>query len=151
MIKIICLIVLCVAFVLLARGVRDYYAKRKNFSLDMLNLIKTISSEISFLKKDIKLICTNNSFGLADEMINQYYRDNKVCINYLSAHENQLLLDFMNSLGKQNVQGELGNLEYYKLKFEKFSSECESKYNTHGVLIYKLIMLAGLLLCIVFI
>lgn len=152
MIKIICLIVLCGCFVLIGRGVKAYYFKRKNLYVQVLKLINSLEREITFLKTDIKKICLTNRFGEElDAVINNYFNNNNVQVDYLNEMQNKTLSEFFASLGNQNVQGEVYNLQFYKSKMQDQLDLMTKDFETKGVLSFKLISLFGVLLCIMFV
>ncbi len=152
MIKLICLIVLSGSFVLIGKGVKEYYAKRKKLYENTLKLIETLTSEITFLKTDISSICRSHSYGVhLDKLIKQYYDAKQVSADYLSDSENKLYNEFFASLGNKDVAGELNNLQYYKTKFSAMYDNATMECSSKGNLSFKLISLAGVVLSILFI
>ena len=150
--KIILLIVLGLAFVYLGLQIKKYYTNRNNFYISMLKFINILAGEISFLKSDLPSVIKSNNFGSdVDKVLNNYIHDNKIAVGYLSDGENKEVANFLDSIGKSDVNGELNNINYYRTSFEVKSAQCMQDVKVKSNMYFKLISLCGLVLCIIFI
>jgi len=118
---------------------------------DFEKICKDITSEISFLKTEkytlLKKQTPNNQYSAA--FLNQYLLSGKGNITLLKEKENNILNEFLDSVGNKNVDGEIYNLEYYEKIIKEYMDDMQEKYNKYGVLSIKLSIILSALLVII--
>ena len=92
-----------------------------------------------------------NSGGLVKQskaIIDNYLMGNNVECVYLKSVENKTINDFLNSVGKMDVDGELNNLKYYCDLMEEYYRINEDIYNKYGTFSIKISIVIGALIVI---
>ena len=150
--KLALIILLGLCFIYLGYCVKKYYKNRYDFYYNFTNFIQILLSEISFLKSDISKVAQSNSFGsILDNWLNSYVNGNISNISFLTDEENTQLISFISGIGKSDMQGELANINYHKSLFESKLQETKGDIDIKAGMYFKLISLAGVILCIIFI
>jgi len=109
MIRIILMIGIVVCCVLIGNMIKNCLFVRCQIFKDFKGLCKSISNEITFLKTDKFTMLNNREFldKRSAEIIHNYLLLGKVDCAYLKNAENKALNDFLNSIGKMDVDGEI--------------------------------------------
>ena len=131
---------------------KHLYIKHQIY-LDFNDIIKSIKSEIYFLKTDKEQLlkkqsCINKE---SEEILQEYIRYNKVTSKYLDDSENNKIYEMLENIGKNNVEGEIKSLEYYENILSKNCQLAGEKYNKYGIFAVKLSIIAGTLISILLI
>jgi len=153
MIKLILIIFIIVCSVLIGIGIKNHLQNRLDIFRDFKDLIKNISGEITFLKTDKYTMLKNQHLKNkhSNQFLNDYLVLGKGELSILKSHENKELNNFLNSIGKKDVDGEIYNLNYYENLIEKNYTLAETNYNKYGVFSIKMSILFGVLLAIILI
>lgn len=154
--KIIIILICGGCVVLLGNNYSKYYKKRVLFYYELNQFCQVLENDIKFNQNSINLIIDNALKQFKSELnisLQHYFKNAKEFqkINFLSEKENETLLQFYESLGKRDVEGELGNIKNYQIDFNLQKENCESDYKKMGLLGNKLGMLSALLIFIIFI
>lgn len=159
--KIICIIILFCLIVYVGYGIFCYYKKRQLFYDDLINFVNYLNTEISFLKTDLISIidrsCNKYHKELNDllcsYLLNLRKNNNKFSANLkvLSNEENQTLSNFFNSIGRTNIEEQKVCIAHYKSRFSEQKLISEEDKNKNGLTYFKLCIVVGLGVCIVFI
>ncbi|MBR4745714.1 MAG: stage III sporulation protein AB [Clostridia bacterium] len=150
--KISLIIVLGCSFILLGSNVKNHYRQRSNFYDCLAKFLIVLNQEITFLKSD--LACIMNSHHFSDDFdcfLKEYLSNQKVTLSFLSDEENNQLLQFLNSLGKGDVEREVNNLSYYSVQFNDKLAKVKQDESTNGNMYFKLVSLIGVVICIMLI
>ena len=86
-----------------------------------------------------------------DYFLQDYLFNRKVNLSFLSDEENYQLLQFLDSLGKGDVEREINNLSYYSIQFSDKLVKVKQDESTNGNMYFKLVSLVGIVVCIVLI
>jgi len=89
-----------------------------------------------------------NKKGCLEEIIHNYLLLGKVDCAYLKNAENKALNDFLNSIGKMDVDGEINNLNYYENLIDEYCVATEENYLKYGVFSIKISIIIGALIVI---
>lgn len=153
MLKLILICLIIVTSVLIGVSIKQYLYTKHQIYLDFKDIIKSIKTEIYFLKTNKeellkKQICKNKS---TQEILTGYLDNGRVNSIYLSQSDNIKIAEFLNNIGRNNVEGELASLEYYE---NIINSNCDIAYNNlnkYGSFSIKLAIIIGTLISIILI
>jgi len=150
MIRIILMIGIVVCCVLIGNMIKNCLFVRCQIFKDFKGLCKSISNEITFLKTDKFTMLNNREFldKRSAEIIHNYLLLGKVDCAYLKNAENKALNDFLNSIGKMDVDGEINNLNYYENLIDEYCVATEENYLKYGVFSIKISIIIGALIVI---
>ena len=150
MIKFFLMMGIVVTCVMIGTIVRNYLFVRCQIFKDFKGLCKSISNEISFLKTDKFTMLRNRVFLFKQSkaIIDNYLMENNVECVYLKSVENKTINDFLNSVGKMDIDGELNNLKYYGDLMEEYYRINEDIYNKYGTFSIKISIVIGVLIVI---
>ena len=150
MIKILLMVGIVVCVILCGVIANNYFLNRLIFFKNYEKACKDIVGEISFLKTDkITLISKINfSSKHAKEFRDNYILYGSGHSSILSETENKFFNDFLNSIGNNNVDGEVYNLAYYERLIKEYVVRAQEKYDKYGVLSIKLSIIIAALLVI---
>lgn len=153
MIKFILIIAIIVCSSLIGVVIKNHFLNRLNVFKEFKELCKILSTEISFLKTDKYTLLKKQQFKLkgSADFINDYILLGKGNLNILNTSENRLINDFLNSIGKKDVDGELHNLKFYENLISKECVVAEEKYNKYGLFAIKISIVFGTLIAILLI
>ena len=131
-------------------SIKKYYSARYQFFLEFINLLQYMKAEISFLKTDkfIILSKTLNKSYMINGFIREYISTCKGNSSILTNEENNCLNDILNSIGRNDVNGELNNIDYYLVEINKKYNEALEKYNLYGGFAVKISIVIGALVVI---
>ena len=126
----------------------ELYSSLINFSNDLI-------SQISFNKTNINEIYSKskNSYApVLNSIIDHYLSvSNMNNISFLNDEESQELLDFLNSVGKYDIDGVNSNINFYKNKFDNKLNILKENQKKKVEPIFKIIIILGLALSILLI
>ncbi len=151
--KIILMLIIVCGSTYIGSEIKRNLLVKKNIYNQIILLISNYKREIAFLKTDIHKIlqnCVEESSPLKP-IINEYFNCGKISCTYLNDFEKKEICEFFSKLGKQDIDGELNNLEFYNNLFNeklKIHTEKNKKYGTFSV---KMSALLGGLICILLI
>ena len=131
--------------------INNYLLVRFNIYTDFKDIIKSIKSEISFLKTEKTLLLKKQNYKnkFTKEFISKYIETGVGDIYYLKPHENEELNTLLNSIGKSDIDGEINNLTYYENFIQKKCTESEEKYTKYGAFSIKMSIILGTLIAII--
>ena len=125
---------------------QKYYKNRTKIYSDLIEFCVYCKNQISFLNND-KQNLISSFLSKRESLISEtLYGKNQ---RNLNEEENGEIIQFINNIGKFDVEGELQNIEYYSSLFMLKKEKCQKEESTIGVMCLKLGWLLGLLLCIV--
>lgn len=153
MIKLILIILILLVSVAIGLTIKNFFSTKYNIYVDFKDIIQSIKSEISFLKTDkrtlLKKQCCKNKH--AQEFLNDYIKLGQAETMFLTSNENLRLNEFLDSIGKSDVDGELMSLKYYENLINKDCQVQEEKLNKYGNFSVKLAIIIGTLISIILI
>ena len=151
--KLLLIIGIVICCVLIGLGIKQYLFNRYRLYSDFKEFCKQINSEIVFLKTDKFTLINKQRFE--NKHINEFLKDyvNKGVGNsrMLKEEENLKLNEFLDSIGKKDVSGEIDNLSYYESQIAKSCLVAEEYYNKYGLFAVKMSIIVGSLIAIVLI
>lgn len=146
----ICLILAC--FIYIGYSINLYYKNRCNFYKNLIDFLNIYENEITFNKNNIFSILANHTFGKAiDIFLNNYLNYNIIYPKYILESEMKEINNLLESLGKKDIDGEIQNLNNFKIKFEHLYIKCCDDYKKKGSISIKLSFVIGLLIAILLI
>ena len=153
MIKTLLIISILIVSVVIGLTIKNYFSVRHQIYLDFKDIIQSIKTEITFLKTDkISLLKKQNcSSKVAQENLNDYIEAGQAETKFLNQNENFKLNEFLNSIGKNNIDGEIMGLQYYENIIIKDCNLSEEKLNKYGTFSVKLAIIIGTLIAIILI
>ena len=160
-IKIVCLIVLFLLIIYVGYGILKYYRKRQQFYEDLIDFINCLNTEIAFLKTDLISLIGNNCHKYHNDMNDLLirYLDNlknndtnfDAKMQVLSREENMEVNNFLNSLGKTNLEEQKTCIAHYKCRFSEKKQKSDQEKEKNGVTYFKLCIVVAIGVCIVLI
>lgn len=152
--KILILIFVCAAVFYLGFCFSQYYKKKLLIFCDLIKLCDILTNQIRFNKSTINKIITDNLLNFSDEfkkLLISYYINNNENFSsiYLNNGELIIIKDFLNGLGKFDVQGEIENIKNQQTLIAIKKEELEIKNNKVGALGTKLGVLCALLVFVI--
>ena len=153
MIKWLLIVGIIVCGVMTGVLIHNHFLSRFQLFKDFEKACKNIVGEISFLKTDKLTLISKLEFNnkYAKEFRDKYILLGKGYSRVLSESENQFLNEFLDSIGKNNVDGEVYNLGYYEQLIKEHISASQEKYERYGVLAIKLSIIISALIVIILI
>ena len=150
--KLVLIIVLGCSFIILGLNVKKHYKQKSDFYDCLVKFLSVLNQEISFLKSDLESIINSHHYSEDfDYFLQEYLLNRKVNLSFLSDEENYQLLQFLDSLGKGDVEREINNLSYYSIQFSDKLVKVKQDESTNGNMYFKLVSLVGIVVCIVLI
>ena len=133
--------------------IHNHFLNRLQFFKDFEKACKNIVGEIAFLKTDKFTLLSKLDFHSKNtkEFRDKYIMYGKGFSNILNENENIFFNEFLDSIGSNNVDGEVYNLGYYERLIKEYISTSQEKYNKYGVLAIKLSIIISALLVIILI
>lgn len=154
MIKVVCLLTMFIGFSYFGIAIGRDYSKKEMFLSEVLSFLNILSNDIKFNKSKLTNVINQNVENFKTDLqkvLNGFLKNEKVEVPFLTKYENQKMFEFLNSVGKYDVEGELSNIERYKQIFDAFYKESIEKNKKYGVLYSKLGVMLGLIVVIIFI
>lgn len=153
MIKTCLIISIMIVSFLIGFCIKNYLNIRHVIYVDFKDLIQSIKTEINFLKTEKIALLKNQKCQSkhSQEFVNKYIISGCGGSAYLKQNEIDELNNLFNTIGKNDVDGELNNLEFFELKINKKCKETEEKLNKYGVFSIKMSIVLGALIAIILI
>ena len=153
--KLFLLFVCCGAVVIIGFLFSNYYKKKLIVFSDLLKFCDVLKSEIKFKKSTINEIFKNNKHMFSKEFndlvdICFNFVDYKE-FNYLSKKEFKIVRNFMLALGKNDVVGEIENIDSRKILLQNYYDDLVIKNKSEGELAVKFSISCAVLIFIIFI
>ncbi len=132
-----------------------YYKKRALFFEDLIQFCNVFENDLKFSRNTIANVVKQNiklfHKPFADTLENYFTKQMPVNSMLLKEHENVLLNQFFGSLGKSDEEGEVRNLNNYKIEFVRIKEKTSSDNIRFGSLSLKMGAIVGALVFVVFI
>lgn len=122
-----------------------FYNSAIHYSKDLLSYIafnKNTAYEVFNFNK-------SNYCGDFVETVQTYFSNNKIFSRCLNNAELAQFEEFVNSLGKYDVEETLKNINFYKLRFEQIMEDLKALLNRKVEPIFKIIIILGIVLSII--
>lgn len=150
MIKIFLIISIVVCCALIGVVIKNQLLIRLNIFKDFKSICKGCSNEIAFLKTDKYTMLKKCSISIKQscQLVDDYIVLGKCESKYLKTQENKLINDFLNSIGKMDVDGEINNLKYYEDVISNHYFKAEDNYNKYGLFSIKISIIIGTMIAI---
>ena len=145
------IVLCCVAYI--GWQIKTSLKKKKVFYEDLVNFCEDYKREVTFLKCGLDTIidkCTKHDSAI-NKVLTQYLKNGTCEINDLRHEDVNDIKVFLAGLGKQDVDGEVNNIEFHKSKFVAKLHEHEKIYDKYGSFSVKMSALVGVLICIILI
>ena len=139
------------------------FKKKHLFLEDVCNFLNCLSIEMSFLKSNLIEIVSSFKSNCKTDFklcLGQYEMfllkstidEKSFQTNYKKLDQEIMLKlnNFLSDLGSTDIANQLEMIKNYKNYFENKKNEYEKKYNKYGNLIFKLFILFGLVIVILF-
>lgn len=126
----------------------NYSSKRKTYGY-LVNFCDTCLLEIKFNKNNFKKIIEKNLDSYNQEMkkiLSSYLDKEKYNSKLFKKNEVVSIQNFINSLGKKDLDGEVQNLNKYRELFEQNFKKSKEDEQKKGVVSFKLFIVVGMLL-----
>lgn len=133
--------------------IKKHYHTRYKIYYEFKNLLQEIKSEISFLKNDKNIILSriSDKCNVIGDFIKRYIKYGVGSCETLSCEENLYLNTILDSIGKNDVEGELNNIDYYFTIINQTYCDVLDKYNRYGGFAVKIAIVIGALVTIILI
>lgn len=157
--KILLILILITIVILLAKAFCQQYIDRYIFYDNMLNFVRSLDINICFQKSKLGNILqrqnANSYYKIFVEEYMAFIKNDKECkferLSILTDEEKSYLLDMVSTLGRNDLENEIKQLETHKKIFEKKLDEATKIKNAKVPMIMKLSVMLALLLAILFI
>ncbi|MBR2377369.1 MAG: hypothetical protein IKA85_06360 [Clostridia bacterium] len=115
----------------------------------LVNFCDKVLSDLSFKKSKLEYLL-NLEFNSKDlNLTLSTFKNEKIIFPaYLSKDEEYLIIDFLTTLGKSDVESQIKNVIAFKKEFIKISNEKYERYTKTNKLFVKLGFVSGLLIFI---
>lgn len=126
----------------------NYSSKRKTYGY-LVNFCDTCLLEIKFNKNNFKKIIEKNLDSYNQEMkkiLSSYLDKEEYNSKLFKKNEVVSIQNFINSLGKKDLDGEVQNLNKYRELFEQNFKKSKEDEQKKGVVSLKLFIVVGMLL-----
>ncbi len=126
----------------------NYSSKRKTYGY-LVNFCDTCLLEIKFNKNNFKKIIEKNLDSYNQEMkkiLSSYLDKEEYDSKLFKKNEVVSIQNFINSLGKKDLDGEVQNLNKYRELFEQNFKKSKEDEQKKGVVSLKLFIVVGMLL-----
>ena len=133
--------------------IKNYLLCRYQIFSEFKNLLQSMKLEISFLKTDKRNLLKKYNFK--NKHLRKFviaYSDSRIedCI-YLNRDENIKLYEILESIGKNDVEGELRSIDYYENIVFNYCNIAYDNLNKYGNFSIKLAIILGTLIAIIMI
>lgn len=166
--KIFLLCVILSCCILIGFKIKEYFKRRQNFYQNFCLFCERLQNKISYNNQKIKLILQEELEVVMDKdfkIFLLFYLDyNKNILSkeefkqklfkqfsFLNKDERQELFLFLVGFGRLSKEEELGNVSNYLLKFKKKLEESKIKNEKYSNLYFKLFLILGLTIFVIFI
>ena len=128
----------------------NFFTKKEIYG-QLVALCEKYKQEVGFLKTDVYSAVQKcvESNSVLNGIINNFFSDDKINHPQLSESEKQEVFNFLDGLGKQDVEGEIKYAEFYKILFEQKQVKYSEQYEKFGGFSVKMSAIMGLLICII--
>ena len=162
--KIILIAIVFACCTLIAFGVRRYYALRQSFYKDLTSFCSDLKLSIQGSNKKLITIieeCKEKYKGefclflchYEDYLLNRIPKDEFYLLTkfeYLSTHEKLQICSFFDELGKLTYDEEIEKIVGSERIFQEYGSISTTEQKKYSSLYFKLFVVLGLLVCILF-
>ena len=115
----------------------------------LVNFCDKVLSDLSFKKSKLEYLLTLEFNSKDLNLTLSTFKNEKIIFPaYLSKDEEYLIIDFLTSLGKSDVESQIKNVIAFKKEFIKISNEKYERYTKTNKLFVKLGFVSGLLIFI---
>lgn len=165
--KFLLLILIFICFVLIGILIKNYFLRCKIFYENLYMFCNVLNLEISFKNEKLNLIIKNNTNKFSDgfveilKIFNDFLNNKltkKNCekqivkkLNFLSNEEISLFLAFVFSLGEKSKEEELELILNFKKEIEERKQKSIFNNKRYSNLYFKLFLIVGLMIFIIFI
>ena len=148
--KILLLVLIFIFFLFLAVFIYYKYLIRYKLHKDCEFVCKNLKNNITFNKNNLEKL-----LELVSENITNITKDiltkKRVSQLFINKNDVNLINQFLNSLGKGDVEYEVNNINYYENVFSDLKKLSYSQLKTNGAMYLKLIIGVGLAMVIILI
>ena len=148
------ILILVLAFSLIGILIYLNYNSKKNVYKCLVDFCDCSLLEIKFNKTNFKKIINKYIKSCNFEMkniLNSYLERKPYNSKILNSEENEVVQNFLCSIGKKDVDGEVDNISKYKEIFKLSYEKAKEDEKKHGVISLKISIVIGLLLAIILI
>lgn len=126
-----------------------YYLRYKLYG-DLLYICKYLKNNISFKKDNLDILMQNTYLNISN--VTRRLIKNE-CNNILLYKKNDIetVRNFLQSLGKGDVDYEINNINFYITEFEEMKNVTRENLHKNGAVYLKVILGLGLCVCIMLI
>ena len=164
LLKIFLLIVVLLCSFLAGQVITKHFYTRQKFYSSLCTFCENLNLKISYSKSKLEDIVKSQMERESGEFVkllgkylafikNEESKEEfmNYKIRFLSNSERELVLDFFASLGEMAKEEEIEKISYHKKAFDKTSEECTESTKKFSSLYFKLCMVFGLFLVVIFI
>ena len=162
--KIILVAIVFSCFLLIALGVRRYYNSRQNFYKDLTSFCSDLKLSIQSSNKKLITIIEESKEKYKGEfclflchyeerLLNHISKDEFYYLTrfeYLSLLERRQICSFFDELGRLTYDEEIEKIVNSERVFEEQKRVCSTEQTKYSSLYFKLFVVLGLLVCILF-
>ena len=145
---------------LVGQAVKNYYKQKVCYWSDALLLIVTLQAELDFYQSKLPDVINKISLQIGSAFLvdaktllkavsGGCQQDVTINNKLLTGDQNANITRFFQMLGGTDIFSQKVQLDYYKNIFDGYKANAEEDYNKKGGMIFKLCVLAGLLLCVI--
>lgn len=150
MIKLLLILIIFVVCFLIGYVINMYLKNRIAIYSDFLRMCNEFKSEIYFLQTDYKTMLLRGNYSKSTtQVISGFLKNGQVGSVLLKAKESDEINNFLASIGKRDVDGEIKNLIYWEGVFKLKQSQVELFYEKYGTVILKLAIILGAMLVVI--
>lgn len=148
--KLFLILIMIGLFVLIGIVIYNYFLYRNRLYKDLIYICVYLKNNISFSKNEINVLL-NDCCNHIGKISNYSIKNLNSNITFLKKDDICNIREFLDSLGKGDVDYEIKNLEYFESKFKLLESETNEKLQKNGLMYLKLIIGFGLIIGIILI
>ncbi len=153
--KIFILLVIAVFVVYIGVGIKRYYRNREKILNEIIQFCNIFENDLRFNKNAISQIVSDNLSKFDKEfakVLKAYFLENTMIdCKYLNKKEQEMLEKFFQSLGKNDEDGEIRNLNNYRTELTKIKDDGLSECKKYGEFSVKISLIIGALIVVIFI
>lgn len=144
--------------------ISKYFHTRQKFFRELCQFCENLNLKISYSKTKLEEIIKKEMQNASEEFalfLEQYLRflmgeiakEDFFCVKtrFLSSEERDGVFNFFASLGEMAKEEEMEKISFHKKTFEKISGECDKSTKKFSSLYFKLCIVFGLFLVVIFI
>lgn len=150
MIKLLLILVIFIMCFCVGYVINSYLKNRILIYEDLCRMCNDFRSEIYFLQTDYKTMLTRGNYAKqTSQLISCFLKNGQTNSMLLKPKENGEIKEFLLSIGKRDVDGEIKNLVYWENVFQIKQTQVRQFYEKYGTLILKLAIIVGAMLAII--